>query len=158
MKKFFSFVLVIIALAITLTACSIDITITNETDKTADELLETVLNSVQFPLTVEITDDSKIEDMGIDLSYVEEYAAVQQMLSVDVVEVIILKVKDGETSTAVKQLEARKESLINDFAFYPEQVASANATVVGSDMNVAYLICHVDAEGAEEALLEKISE
>lgn len=79
------------------------------------------------------------------------------MLSVDVVEVIILKVKDGETEKALEQLNARKDSLINDFAFYPEQVESANATIVGSEGNVAYLICHVDSEKAEKKLIEEIN-
>ncbi len=73
------------------------------------------------------------------------------------VEVIILKVKDGETEKTLEQLNARKDSLINDFAYYPEQVESANATIVGSEGNVAYLICHVDSEKAEKKLIEKIN-
>ena len=121
-----------------------------------EELVDTVLNSVDFPQTVEINDESRFEEMGLDLSLTEDYAAVQQMLSVDVVEVIILKAKDGETEKLVEQLRARKDSLINDFAFYPEQVESANATEVGSEGNIAYLICHADAQTAAEKLIEEI--
>ena len=53
-------------------------------------------------------------------------------------------------------LKNRKESLINDFAFYPEQVESAEATVVGSLKNVCYLICHKDADTAEDSLVDVI--
>lgn len=127
-----------------------------KTVKTAEELMETVLGSVEFPPTVELTDEERIEDMGIDLSAAEEYAIAQQMLSVDVVEVIIIKAKDGKISDTVAALEKRKESLINDFAFYPEQVASAEATVVGSCKDVCYLICHIDAGTAEQTLKETV--
>lgn len=127
------------------------------TDRTAAELLETVINSIEFPPTVEITDEDSIKEMGIDLSLTEEYAVVRQMLSVDVAEVIILKVKNGEEDKAEEQLKKRRESLINDFAFYPEQVESANATVVGQEKDVVYLICHIDAETAEAELLKKIN-
>ena len=125
------------------------------TDKTAGELLETVLNSVQFPQILDLTDEDRIRDeIGIDLSLVEEYAIVQQMLSVDVSEVIVLIAKDGAVGELESTLEARKESLINDFAFYPNQVAAAEATEVGSVKNVVYLICHEEAATAEAALID----
>ena len=129
-----------------------------KTDRTADELMETVLNSVQFPQLLELTDEERITDeLGIDLSLVEEYAIVQQMLSVDVCEVIILIAKDeGAVRELEAVLEARKESLINDFAFYPNQVAAAEATEVGSVMNVVYLICHEEAAEAELALIDRV--
>lgn len=126
--------------------------------KTASELLDIVLQSVDFPETIPLEDESRIEtELKIDLSSVEDYAIVQQMLSVDVVEVIILKLNESASvSDMVKVLEQRKDSLINEFAFYPDQVKSAEATVVGSEKNVVYLICHVDAATAEEYLKEQI--
>lgn len=150
------FFVLALALALTFTSCSSAGEGVKKTDKTAAELVDTVLNSVDFPQTVEINDEGRFEEMGLDLSLMEDYAAVQQMLSVDVVEVIILKAKDGETEKLVEQLRARKDSLINDFAFYPEQVESANATEVGSEGNIAYLICHADAQTAAEKLIEEI--
>ncbi|MBD5115357.1 MAG: DUF4358 domain-containing protein [Ruminococcaceae bacterium] len=158
MKKITAFLAVIVSLMLMLNACSSNEGgVVSKTDKTAAELLNTVVNSIDFPQLIDVTDESRIGEMGIDLSIAEDYAVVQQMLSVDVVEVIILKVKDGEVGKAVEALEARRESLINDFAFYPEQVESANATVVGSEREVAYLICHVDAAAAEEKLIEEIN-
>lgn len=134
-------------------------TITSETEnneKTANDLAQAVLNSVQFPQLVEVTDKDIISDMGIDLSLAEDYSVYQQMLSVDVSEVIILKAKEGKINEVTEQLEKRKKALINDFAIYPGQVASAEATVTGSKNNIAYLICHVDAAEAEEALKKAI--
>lgn len=157
MKKIVFFAALTVVLAFILTSCSTSGGSENKSDKTASELLDTVLNSIDFPQTVEVTDEGRISEMGIDLSLTEDYAVVQQMLSVDVVEVIILKAKDGETGSLTDQLEARKESLINDFAFYPEQVESANATKVGSRRDVVYLICHADAATAEEKLVDEIN-
>ena len=131
----------------------------DRTDKGAGELLSVVLDSVQFPQTVEVTDEIRItEEMGIDLSLVEEYAIVQQMLSVDVSEVIILIAKDGAEEKLEGVLEKRKESLINDFAFYPNQVAAAEATEVGKVKNVVFLICHEDAALARQKLIEEVTD
>lgn len=138
---------------------NINVNVNQKTDKTAGQLLSVVMNSVQFPQTVELTDENIITDeLGIDLSLVEEYAIVQQMLSVDVTEVIILIAKDGAAGQLEDVLEARKESLINDFAFYPNQVASAEGTEVGSVRNVVYLICHEDAYIAELKLIEEVED
>lgn len=125
--------------------------------KTAAELAEIVLNSVKFPKTVKVTDKDTIDGMGIDLSLTEEYAVIQQMLSVDVVEIIIIRAKEENIEQIVDSLEKRKESLIRDFAYYPGQVESTEATVVGSKGNIAYLICHKDADKAEEELLKEIA-
>lgn len=142
---------------LTVFAAGCHVSINDKTDKTAGELLSVVLDSVQFPQTVDLTDEDRITDeLGIDLSLVEEYAIVQQMLSVDVAEVIILIAKDGAVDELEDVLEERKESLINDFAFYPNQVASAEGTEVGSVMNVVYLICHEEAYTAELELIDEV--
>lgn len=148
MKKIAAVLTVIFILAIT--GCSADTS--EKTEKTAAELMETVMDSIEFPPMIDLTDEERIADMGIDLSAAEDYAIKQQMLSVDVVEVIIITVKDGKRADTEAALKKRRESLINDFAFYPEQVESAEATIVGSFKNVCYLICHTEADAAESAL------
>lgn len=166
MKKVISF-LTALALLLSLSGCSSN-NDNKETDngtasaseaevvkpqKTAAELADIVLNSVEFPQTINVTDTEQIEAIGIDLSLTEDIAVIQQMLSVDVVEIVIVKAKDGSVSDIVASLQKRKESLIHDFAFYPGQVESAEATVVGSKGDIAYLICHKDADTAEKKLL-----
>ena len=153
MKKFIS-ILTALLLIFTFSACS---SAPAATDKTAAQLAQIVQNSIEFPQLVEVTDKDDIaENIGIDLSQVTDFVVFQQMLSVDVSEIIILIVKDGAESQLKTALENRKQSLIDDFAFYPNQVASAEATVVGSEKNVVYLICHEEAATAEQALLQEI--
>lgn len=125
-----------------------------KSDKNAKELMDAVLGAVEFPPTVVIDDEKRIADMGIDVSLCEEYSIVGQMLSVDLVEVIIIKAKDGVGEKLKAALEKRKEGLIKDFAFYPNQLKSAEATTVGSVKNVYYLICHAEASKSEEKLLQ----
>lgn len=150
--------LIILAAALLIFASACTAAPSDRTDKSAGDILSAVLNSVQFPQTVDLDDESRItEELGIDLSLVDDYAIVQQMLSVDVSEVIILVAKDGAGSQLQAALEARKDSLINDFAFYPNQVASAEATEVGTVKNVVYLICHEEAAIAEQALIEEVT-
>ena len=151
--------LIIFAAALLIFTSACAASTSERTDKKAGDLLSTVLNSVQFPQTVDLDDESRItEELGIDLSLVEDYAIVQQMLSVDVSEVIILVAKDGASSRLQTALEARKQSLINDFAFYPNQVAAAEATKVGTIWNVVYLICHEEAATAEQELIKEVTD
>lgn len=126
------------------------------TDKTPAQLTETVMNSVQFPQMIELNDEKRIEEMGIDLSLAQDCSIWQQMLSVDVCEVIIIKASPENMEKVLESLNSRKESLKNYFANYPEQVESAGSTVVGSKKDIAYLICHTEADTAEEKLLAEI--
>lgn len=126
------------------------------TDKTAAQLMEVVMNAVQFPQMIDLNDNERIEEMGIDLTVTEDYAIKQQMISVDVCEVIIIKASSENMEKLLEVLNSRKDSLKNFFANYPEQLQSANATVVGSKKDIAYLICHTEAAKAEEQLLSQI--
>ncbi len=147
MKKAAVFFLLLFIAA--MSACSDSVS--EKTEKTAEELLDVVASSVKFPPTTRLTDEERIAEMNIDFSNAEEYVIVQQLVSVDVVEVIIIKAEKGQEDI-LSDLEKRKESLINDFAYYPEQVESAEATVVGRAKDVCYLICHAEASEAEKAL------
>lgn len=123
----------------------------------AERLTEIVLNAVEFPATVSLEDEGIISDtIGLNLDDLEEYCITQQMMSVHLVEVIIAKPKEGKTADVKEALEARRDALINTFAFYPDQVDSANATVVGEKGDYVYLICHTEAAAAEEKLLTEI--
>lgn len=137
-------------------ACSDAGSAESATDKTAAQLMEVVMNAVQFPQMIDLNDNERIEEMGIDLTVTEDYAIKQQMISVDVCEVIIIKASSENMEKLLEVLNSRKDSLKNFFANYPEQLQSANATVVGSKKDIAYLICHTDAAKAEEQLLSQI--
>lgn len=122
-------------------------------------LANVILGSVEFPQTVEITDEAQISDgIGLDLDKIDEYCVLQQMMSVHLVEVIVVKPAPGEMDNVINELNERKKDLLDTYAFYPNQVASAENTVVGRKGDYAYLICHEESEKAEEALRAEISE
>ena len=146
----------LVAFALFLAAC----TVKNEktADVPCDELMEVVLKSVDFPATVAADEQYLAVDFGFDKSDFSDYAIVQQAVSVDLSEVIILKAADGKAGKLIEQLESRKQQLIDSLAFYPNQTESASATVVGEKSGYVYLICHKDAPQAEQALLDRLSE
>lgn len=119
------------------------------------ELADTVLNSVEFPGMMEVTESAMLDSI-IDFSDygITDYCVYQQMMSVHLCEIII--VRSNDTEAVLKALNDRKDKLINQLAFYPEQQDSANATVVGKKGSVCYLIAHTDAAEAEKALLRQL--
>ena len=124
-------------------------------DLSTDALCEAVLNSVEFPAMAK-TEMTEMLEMIMDFSGygIEEYTVYQQAMSVHLCEVIVIRTSDVKATTDA--LEQRKDVLINQLAFYPEQQESAKNTIVGSKNNICYLITHVDAKNAEKALLQKI--
>lgn len=120
-----------------------------------DELCNVVLNSIEFP-AMSKTEMTEMLEMIMDFSGygIEEYTVYQQAMSVHLCEVIVIRTNDVKATTDA--LEQRKDVLINQLAFYPEQQESAKNTIVGSKNNICYLITHVEAKTAEKALLEKI--
>ena len=101
------------------------------TEVSCDSLASAVIESVEFPDMV-LTEEKVLLDMIMDFSQygIEEYAVYQQAISVNLSEVIVLRTTD--TKAATEALEKRKEQLINQLAFYPEQQENASSTIVGS--------------------------
>lgn len=161
MRRIF-LVLLIAFSVLTTVGCSLNNSLVNEEQSNSEnlslnckELAEIVLNSVDFPDMLEVTNEQILDEI-IDFSQsgITDYYVYQQMMSVDLGEIIVLKSeKPDETLSA---LEQRKETIINQLAFYPEQQESANGTVVGQKNGVCYLIAHKDGSIAEKALLEAI--
>lgn len=120
-----------------------------------DALCNVVIDGADFPLMLKVDIPEKLE-LIMDFSKygIEEYTVYQPSMSVHICEVIIIRTEDVKATT--EALEERKDVLINQLAFYPEQQEAANNTVVGSKNNVCYLIAHKDASTAEKALLQKI--
>lgn len=127
------------------------------TDKTTDQAAEIVLDSAEFPLTIQIDDEKMLEEtIGLNTDDIEEYTVYQQMMSVDLAEVIIIKPKSGKSEAVKSTLYARKQALIDTFSFYPNQKEAAEATVVGENKGLCYLICCADAAKAEKELLNNL--
>lgn len=125
----------------------------------SQRLAEVVLNSgVEFPAVMPVEDPAIITDvLCYDMTDAEEYSVTMQLMSAHLIEVVIIKPVDGKMDAVMEMLNARKDQLLNSVAFYPDQVESAEGTVVGNKGGYAYLICHKDGAKAEEALLNAIA-
>jgi len=121
---------------------------------TTDEIAGEVLTSVKFPAMMDYTNQSEIEMyFGADFNNIKDITCKQQAISVNLAEIIIIKPKDGAMDAVMAFLRGRQDKFKNQSSYYPSQQLAAEATVVGSKYNVAYLICHDDAAAAEKALL-----
>lgn len=131
----------------------------NADETETQRLANAVLNSgVEFPATMFVDDPDMVKDMlGYDMADAEEYSIVTHLMSAHLVEITIIKVKDGKMDAVMEMLNKRKDDLLNNVAFYPAQVEAAEATVVGNKNGYAYLICDKGAAQAETALLEAIA-
>ena len=131
----------------------------NAAETETQRLANVVLNcGVEFPATMFVDDPDMVKDMlGYDMADAEEYSIVTHLISAHLVEITVIKVKDGKMDGVMEMLNKRKDDLLNNVAFYPAQVEAAEATVVGNKNGYAYLICDANAAQAETALLEAIA-
>lgn len=131
----------------------------NAAETETQRLANVVLNcGVEFPATMFVDDPDMVKDMlGYDMADAEEYSIVTHLMSAHLVEITVIKVKDGKMDGVMEMLNKRKDDLLNNVAFYPAQVEAAEATVVGNKNGYAYLICDANAAQAETALLEAIA-
>ncbi len=103
------------------------------------------------------TDDQILNDvLGYDLSLFEDYSVVMHMMSAHLIEVAVVKPAAGKEDAALEFLNNRKEKLINEVAFYPEQQENAEKTIVGSYGGYDYLLCFGEPEALETALKSAI--
>lgn len=144
-----------VIITLTLAGCNNSVKVAS---LSTDELAAEVAGFFEMAL-VQHTEQSHIEAfIGADFDDIEEITLIQQALTVHLAEIIIIKPKENRMDSVMEFLRARRTVLREQLAFYPLQTAAAEAMVVGSRHNVAYLICHEDADVAEAALLKLINE
>ncbi len=127
--------------------------------KLTDEVL--AVDSLAEVATMAVEDESMLSDvMNYDLSLFSEYSVVTHLMSAHLIEIVVAKPAEGKESDALAMLEKRKDQLINEVAFYPEQQENAEKTVYGSlnDNEYVYLLCGSDPAEMEEALKAALSE
>lgn len=132
---------------------------TSETEeKTASQnLADVVLNSIEWPMMGEQTDEVYLYDyFGLDMTKIEEVCAMQNLMSTQLNEIIIIKPSEGNNDDIKTSLEAHLNKLKTELAFYPSQAEAAEAAIVSEYKGYLYLICHTESITAEEALTEAI--
>ncbi|MCL2638002.1 MAG: hypothetical protein FWD48_06470 [Oscillospiraceae bacterium] len=106
---------------------------------TINELADLILESAEFPAMITSAEQNETQ----------EIITIQQALSVHLIEVVLIT---PATEEAINFLQERQRELKEQLAFYPAQILSAEASVVGAVHNIAYLICHEDAAEIEKII------
>lgn len=120
-----------------------------------DDAVGYITDHSEWPEMAEITDGFILNEFfGIDTDvYPEEDIAVYQCpMSAVMSEIILIRSDDLAGACAV--LEARREKAITIDAFYPEDKAIAEASVVGTEGDIAYFIMGSSADESERLLTE----
>lgn len=123
---------------------------------TCTEIAEKTLadHKDDIPNTMEVTDDVMLTDvLGYDMSLADDYCVYMQMISTDLFEFTLIRAQSRNGNLITQMLEKRRDDLREKAAFYPQQVAAADATIVGSINDVYYLICSEKAEEIEKRVM-----
>lgn len=124
-----------------------------------NSIAEAVEGAVEWPAMVLMTDAATLKDfflLDAENPNYKEVMVKQAAMSAAFGEIIVIEAVDGKVDEAVKDLEARKQKLIDQDAFYPEHQELAQNAIVGKKGNYAYLLAGQGAADAEKALIEKL--
>ena len=108
----------------------------------------------EIPNTMEVIDDVMVTDvLGYDMSLADDYNISMQLISTDLFELTLIRAQSRNGDLITEMLEKRRDDLRDKAAYYPQQVAAADATVVGSINDVYYLICSEKAADIEKRVM-----
>ncbi len=117
------------------------------------DIAEKIISWGDYASLDEVSDDSVLSSIiDVNTPDIEEYSIYHSLISVNLEEIIIIRSSD--TKATLEKLEERKNTLIDQLAFYPEQVESAKATKIGSKGDICYLLTNAKAADIEKKLLE----
>lgn len=107
-----------------------------------------------LPVTMEVTDETMMSDvLRYDMTLADDHCVYVQMISTDLFELTVIRASGDNVKAVKDMLEARKTYLREQAAFYPSQVAAADATRVGEVNGVCYLICSEKSADIEKDLM-----
>ena len=121
-----------------------------------EELALLAIDSGVFPDMVKVTEQALL-DTVMDFSQygIDEFSVYQQAISVELSEIVIVHSKQPDKAEAA--LTQRREALIKQYSFYPEQKESAENSVVFSLDGYSVLIAAKEPSAAVEAVKTAIS-
>lgn len=126
-------------------------------DISCEELALLAIDSGVFPDMVKVTEQALL-DTVMDFSRygIDEFSVYQQAISVELSEIVIVHSKQPDEVEAA--LTQRREALIKQYSFYPEQKESAENSVVFCLDGYSVLIAAKEPSAAVEAVKAKISD
>ena len=125
-------------------------------DISCEELALIAIDSGVFPDMVKVTEQALL-DTVMDFSQygIDEFSVYQQAISVELSEIVIVHSKQPDKAEAA--LTQRREALIKQYSFYPEQKESAENSVVFSLDGYSVLIAAKEPSAAVESVKTAIS-
>ena len=130
---------------------------TENKDISCEELALLAIDSGVFPDMVKVTEQALL-DTVMDFSRygIDEFSVYQQAISVELSEIVIVHSKQPDEAEAA--LTQRREALIKQYSFYPEQKESAENSVVFCLDGYSVLIAAKEPDAAVEVVKAKISD
>jgi hypothetical protein len=113
---------------------------------------EHLFDTVPAPIMTDIS-ESRYDEFFINPDDAVSIVAKEAAISAFFVQVIIIEAKDGRVGTVLSAMNKHQSNLADE-TFYPQGVAAAAASVVGSRGNIVYLICDVRGREIESALIK----
>lgn len=118
-------------------------------------MVDEVTSKVEWASLSEVDDKDIIQEyftLQADNPNYKQILVMQCPMSAVIAEIILIQAED--TQSAMQDLQARKDKLINTDAFYPEHKEIAEQSIVGSYGDIVYFIADYDAQESEKVLLE----
>ncbi len=126
-------------------------------DISCEELALLAIDSGVFPDMVKVTEQALLDTVMDFSGYgIDEFSVYQQAISVELSEIVIVHSKQPDEAEAA--LVKRREALIKQYSFYPEQKESAENSVVFSLDGYSVLIAAKEPDAAVEAVKAEISD
>ena len=111
----------------------------------------------ELPRTMEVTDEVMLTDvMGYDISLFEDYSVNMQLVSADLFELTVIKASEENSEAVMAMLDERLRYIKEQAAFYPAQVATAEAALNGHTGDHYYLICSDKSKELEKLVISAI--
>ncbi|MBR5091842.1 MAG: DUF4358 domain-containing protein, partial [Ruminiclostridium sp.] len=88
-----------------------------------------------------------------DMSLADDFSVYMQMLSTDLFELTVIRASEENLDAVKEMLGTRLTYLKEQAAYYPAQVAAAEAGVTGEINGVCYLICSEKAADLEKRVM-----
>lgn len=127
-----------------------------DTSTKAGRMAKAALEADNWPSLMEITDAEFAQTFfGLDISQCSEFFLANQLISVNLAEVIIVKPAEGSEDAVKEVLDSHFTYIKNDAAFYPDQEAPAEGAVMGTtDDGYIYIIVHENGSDIASTVLE----
>ncbi len=126
-----------------------------DTSTKAGRMAKAALEADTWPSLMEITDAEFAQTFfGLDISQCSEFFLANQLMSVNLAELIIVKPNEGSEDAVKEVLDSHFTYIKNDAAFYPDQEAPAAGAVMGStDDGYIYIIVHENGSDIASTVL-----